>query len=207
MKKPSVLILCLLLNFLPSSCFAQSIADLFSEKGEVYFSFDYSSKNQLNQLSKIISIDHKTNASTAYAYANKKEFKEFMQTGIDYKVVKKPLFNYVSAGKSSKNNWDFYPSYQEYVDMMQDFANSFPSLCKLHSLGTLSSGREILIVQISDNVGVKENEPSFLYTSSMHGDELAGYVLTLRLIDQLLNEYGTNAKLTNLVNEIDIWIN
>ena len=207
MKKLSVFILCVLLNFLPSSWFAQSIADLFSEKGEVYFSFEYSSKNQLNQLSKIISIDHKTNASTAYAYANKKEFKEFILTGIDYKVVKKPLFNYVSAGKSSKNNWDFYPSYQEYVDMMQDFANSFPSLCKLHSLGTLSSGREILIVQISDNVGVKENEPSFLYTSSMHGDELAGYVLTLRLIDQLLNEYGTNAKLTNLVNEIDIWIN
>ena len=41
-----------------------------------------------------------------------------------------------------------------------------------------------MIVQISDNVGKKENEPSFLYTSSMHGDELAGYVLMLRLINE-----------------------
>ena len=69
------------------------------------------------------------------------------------------------------------------------------------------SGREILIVQISDNVGVKENEPSFLYTSSMHGDELSGYVLSLRLIDYLLNNYGDNNKVTHLIDEIDIWIN
>jgi hypothetical protein len=91
--------------------------------------------------------------------------------------------------------------------MMIAFADSFPDICKLHHLGTLNSGREILIVQISDNVGQKENEPSFLYTSSMHGDELAGYILSLRLIDYILNGYDNNPRLTELVNEIDIWIN
>ena len=85
--------------------------------------------------------------------------------------------------------------------MMMEFENLFPNLCKIHSLGTLNSGREILIAQISDNVGQKENEPSFLYTSSMHGDELAGYVLSLRLIDFLLNNYTDNQKVNNLVNE------
>ena len=91
--------------------------------------------------------------------------------------------------------------------MMQTFADSFPEICKLHSIGTLSSGREILIVQISDNVGIKENEPSFLYTSSMHGDELAGYILSLRLIDYILNNYNNQNRITNIVNEIDLWIN
>jgi hypothetical protein len=90
---------------------------------------------------------------------------------------------------------------------MQSFADSFPTICKLHNIGTLNSGREILIVQISDNVGLKENEPSFLYTSSMHGNELTGYVLMLRLIDELLNGYGSNSKYTNIINEVDIWIN
>ena len=61
----------------------------------------------------------------------------------------------------NKNNWNYYPTYQEYVDMMTDFSTAFPNICKVHSLGSLSSGREILIVQISDNVGQKENEPSF----------------------------------------------
>ena len=38
--------------------------------------------------------------------------------------------------------------------MMQAFADSFPSICKLHNLGTLNSGHKILAVQISNNVGV-----------------------------------------------------
>ena len=198
MKKITFLLL------IPFLSFSQDIDNLFTEKGEIYFSFQYDTKHQLNELSEIISIDHKTNADLAFAYANQKEFTEFLKTGVEYKIIKKEVLNFTN---NSKNNWNYYPSYQEYVDMMTAFADSFPSICKLHHLGTLSSGREILIVQISNNVGQKENEPSFLYTSSMHGDELAGYILSLRLIDYILNGYGNNQRLTDLVDGIDIWIN
>ena len=194
----------LLLLLIPFFGFSQNINDLFAEKGEVYFSFQYKNKIQLNMISDIVSIDHKTNADFAYAYANKNEFLEFLALEIEYNIIKKRPFKYV---QESKNNWNFYPTYQEYVNMMTEFADSFPSICKLHNLGTLNSGRKILIVQISNNIGIKENEPSFLYTSSMHGDELAGYILSLRLIDHILNGYGNNLKLTELVNNIDIWIN
>ena len=194
----------LFLLLIPFLGFSQNIDDLFSKKGEVYFSFEYENKNQLNNLSAIISIDHKTNDEIAYAYANKSEFTKFLQQGISYQLIEKKPLNYIN---NSKNNWDFYPTYTEYTDMMQAFADSFPTICKLHHLGTLNSGREILILQISDNVGQKENEPSFLYTSSMHGDELAGYILSLRLADYILKGYGNNPRLTHLVNEIDIWIN
>ena len=194
----------LLLLLIPFLGFSQNINDLFSKKGEVYFSFEYENKNQLNELSKIISIDHKTNPEIAYAYANKSEFATFLQQDIDYQLIEKKALNYIT---SSKNNWDYYPTYTEYTEMMQAFSDSFPEICKLHHLGILNSGREILILQISNNVGQKENEPSFLYTSSMHGDELAGYILSLRLVDYILNGYGNNPRLTNLVNKIDIWIN
>ena len=60
----------LVINFLFNCLKAQDFDDLFLLKGEVYFSFDYKNKNQLNHLSNIISIDHKTNITTAYAYAN-----------------------------------------------------------------------------------------------------------------------------------------
>ncbi|MGY8951496.1 MAG: M14 family zinc carboxypeptidase, partial [Flavobacteriales bacterium] len=169
----------LFLLLIPSLVFSQNIDALFSEKGEIYFSFQYDTKNQLNKLSKIISIDHKTNADLAFAYANQKEFTEFLKTEIKYKIIKKETVIFTN---NNKNNWNYYPTYQEYIDIMTAFADSFPSICRLHHLGTLNSGREILIVQISNNVGQKENEPSFLYTSSMHGDELAGYILSLRLI-------------------------
>ena len=194
----------LLILLIPFISISQNIDTFFLNKGEVYFSFEYKNRIQLNNISDIVSIDHKTNAEIAYAYANRKEFENFLKLGINYTIIEeKPL---VFSSKS-KNNWDYYPSYQEYVSMMYEFETLYPEICKTHNLGTLPSGREILITQISNNVGQKENEPSFLYTSSMHGNELAGYVLSLRLIDYLLNNYANNQRITDLIDNIDIWIN
>ena len=64
----------LLILFLPLISFSQNIDELFHERGEINFSFKYNNKIQLNKISDIISIDHKTNSHTAYAYANRKEF-------------------------------------------------------------------------------------------------------------------------------------
>ena len=66
MKKIAFLLL------IPFLSFSQNIDNLFTEKGEIYFSFQYENKHQLNELSEIISIDHKTNAELAFAYANQK---------------------------------------------------------------------------------------------------------------------------------------
>jgi hypothetical protein len=41
----------------------------------------------------------------------------------------------------------------------------------------------------------------------MHGDETAGYVLLLRLIDHLCSGYGKDTLVTRLVDHLEIWIN
>ena len=185
---------------------SQSLEDLFQDKKEVYFKFKFQSVNKTNKLSNIISIDHKSNKEDVYAYATKDEFKSFLTYGIAYELVDETIPTFSNL-PSSKNNWDYYPTYSEYTQMMEQFADSFPNICKLHNLGTLSSGRKILCVQISSNVGVKSNKPSFLYTSSMHGNELTGYVLMLRLIDDILSGFNTISEYTQIVNNVDLWIN
>ncbi len=186
-------------------CFsAQQVENIFGDKSELYFSFNVKNKTELDVVSNFISIDHKSTKDKIYAYANKNEFKDFLKLEINYQLIDEPIYK---PNNSTRSTWDYYPSYPEYVSIMQAFADSFPSICQLHNLGTLSSGHDILAIQISDNVSVDENEPSFLYTSSMHGNELTGYVLMLRLIDELLNGYGLNSKYTYLVNEVDLWIN
>ena len=97
----------LLLLLIPILSFGQSIDHLFTEKGEIYFSFQYKNKLQLNMISDIVSIDHKTNADLAYAYANQKEFSKFLALEIEYKIIKKEPLKYV---KKSKSNWDYYPT-------------------------------------------------------------------------------------------------
>jgi hypothetical protein len=41
----------------------------------------------------------------------------------------------------------------------------------------------------------------------MHGDETTGFVLMLRLINHLLEGYGDDPEITDLVDETEIWIN
>ena len=63
----------LFLLLIPFISFSQNIDKLFAERGEIYFSFEYKNRNQLNTISNAVSLDHKTNANLAFAYANKKE--------------------------------------------------------------------------------------------------------------------------------------
>lgn len=99
-----------------------------------------------------------------------------------------------------------YPNYYQYLQMMQDFASDYPDLCLLDTIGTSVEGRLLLALKISDNVEVDEAEASFLYASSMHGGEILGYVLLLRLADSLLSAYGQDTEVTRLVDQLQIWI-
>lgn len=163
----------------------------------------------MNLLTQIISVD-KVKGNEVTAYANASEFNKFIELGIDFKVLTAPSLLHnpdLDRNISDINEWDYYPTYEEYVSMMNQFVTDYPNLCELVNIGNSIEGREILFIHINNNLGEIQNEPEFMYTSTMHGDEVTGYVLMLRYIDYLLQNYGTNSEVTNLVNNIDIWIN
>jgi len=113
---------------------------------------------------------------------------------------------FVCAGDSCAQ-WDKYPTYQQYLDIMAKFQADYPQLCKVEEFGTSVNNRKLLAVKISDNVDIHEKEPAFLYMSSIHGDELTGYMLLLRLADYLLSNYKKDTLVTKLVDNIEIWLN
>ena len=190
----------------------QLIDKIFDKKIETYFKFEISSTKQIHELTKIISIDNVKN-KTVYAYANKKEFEKFLSLNIDYTILTSPGELIKNPKMLDKVNireitdWDFYPNYEAYESMMYQFETDYPNICKIVNIDTLPSGRKLLIAKITDNILAHENEPEFLYTSTMHGDETAGYVLMLRLIDYLLSNYDLNNRITDMVDNIEIWIN
>ncbi|MDO9548317.1 MAG: M14 family zinc carboxypeptidase [Candidatus Marinimicrobia bacterium] len=91
--------------------------------------------------------------------------------------------------------------------MMRQFATDYPGICRIDSIGRSVEGRAILFAVISDNVHSEEAEPEVMYSSTMHGDETTGYVLMLRLIDYLLTNYQSDVQVSNLVDNLEIWIN
>lgn len=196
--------------------FNQLSADPFlDEKGEVYFTFKVQHKDDIYTLTRIISIDN-VNGFEVYAYANRREFSEFLQYQIPYTVLPHPgtllgeleLNPYAGIDQPlDRTLWNFYPSYQQYVDYMVGFVAAYPDICKLDTVGLSIQGRLILALKISDNVSQEDPEPQFLYTSSIHGDETTGYVLMLHLIDHLLSNYNVDPAINELVNTTEIFIN
>ncbi len=184
----------------------------FQHAGEMYFSVSVENPETIQKLTRIVSVDH-LDGNKVFAYANKLEFERFLQLGLQWNILPKPG----ETGERPKmlgidelrevNNWDAYPTYEAYLEIMNQFAIDFPDICQVFSIGQSTDGRELMMVKISDNVSVREAEPQFLYTGTMHGDELVGYILLLRLSDYLLNNYATNSEIADLVNNAEIWIN
>lgn len=169
--------------------------DYFQNNIEVYFSLETSSRDLILELTNVISIDN-VFGTTVYAYANENEYREFLSYNLPHTILPKPgelIIPEMSDDPEEITDWNVYPTYDAYVNMMTQYAANYPSICKLIDAGNTVQGRKILLVKISDNVTLREAEPQFLYTSTMHGDETTGYVLMLRLIDSLLTSYGTNS--------------
>ncbi len=205
------LLLIFLFTLLISSLtFSQKTAgEYLAEKGEVYFKFEITDKADLQNIDNFISIDN-IEYPYVYAYANSKGFDQFLSAGFNYSVLPHPgdkEFVRMSSNPEEIKSWDYYPTYDAYVEMMYQFATDFPEICRIENIGQTHDGRDLLFAVISDNISQKEAEAQFMYTGTMHGDETTGYVLMLRLIDYLLNNYGSNAEITELVDNLEIWIN
>jgi len=220
MKRNILLLIMLIFSVLVSKAQSQNnkqqiLDDLFNKNNEIYFSFKIADRTEIQVLTKIISIDN-VKGNVVHAYANRNEFARFIDLGYNYKVLPHPgtLINkselHMGGNQKSPSSgiiWNFYPTFQQYVSYMQGFAANYPAICRLDTIGYSSQGRLLLAVKLSDSVNFFRGKPEFLYTSTMHGDETVGYILMLHLIDSLLSGYGSVPRITNLLNNYQIYIN
>jgi murein tripeptide amidase MpaA len=190
----------------------QKAQDYIESKGEVCLVFTANTEAQVEEISQFLSVGHRVNRETLEieAYANAESFQQFLSYGLPYTVNQSD--NEFSANINYDvlawdTTWDEFPTYNQYVAKMNYFASTYPNLCSLQSIGTTPNGRQLLVLKISDNASIDEAEPEFMYTSSMHGDELTGYPLMIRLIDYLLTNYGSDSEVNDIVNSTEIYIN
>lgn len=157
------------------------IAIAYAQPGQVYFKFEISSRQELVSLTKIISIDNVVD-KTVYAYATDRQFDHFKTLGYDYIILPSPgslISPRMADSREAILEWDSYPTYGEYINMVHRFEIDYPDLCIIDNIGYSVEGRDILFAKLSANVNIEENEPEVMYSSTMHGDETTGYVLML----------------------------
>jgi len=107
---------------------------------------------------------------------------------------------------------DFPPAdsnYHNYAEMTADInaiVAAHSSIVRKISLGTSYEGRDIIALKISDNVATDENEPEVLYNAHQHAREHLTVEMALYLAHLYADNYGSDSRITNIVNTREIWI-
>jgi hypothetical protein len=99
-----------------------------------------------------------------------------------------------------------YNGYASVMAMLAAYAQAYPAVTRLESVGQSVEGRELWVLYISDNPGVEEDEPEVKYIGAIHGDEPLGTEICLQFIDLLLTGYGEVPRITDLVDSTSIAI-
>lgn len=165
---------------------------------------------KLNNLN--FSIDYvNADTQTIIVYVpNEIELNRLIASGFDAEPMPDLAKQYADALEQetmhSSDPLRAYYTYTEYITFMQNTAAQYPTLCQLVQFGTTVQDRPLYFMKISDNVTIQENEPEFRYVSSMHGDEVVGYDLMIRLINLLVTQYNTDPRTTEIVNNTEVWI-
>ena len=155
------------------------------------------------------------------AFANESEYIELrkMLSADCYKVERIDTYLGKSIAKLKKDvqmtsngdvllsQWNCYPEYDTYIEVMQQWAEQYANIAKLVEIGKSREGRSVLAMRIAAD-GDTTMRPRVFYTSTMHGDEVCGYALSLRLIDYILKNYRNgNDIVDNIVDNVVLYIN
>jgi carboxypeptidase T len=80
------------------------------------------------------------------------------------------------------------------------------SIARRVNVGNSHEGRAILAVKISDNVATDETEPEILFNAQQHAREHLTVEMAIYLLNLFTDNYGSDARITNIVNSREIWI-
>lgn len=205
--------LLILLSFsLPFHCLSQGTGNndlekLVREEGQVEVSL-INAGNNLKKLSGNVSVT-KITGDKIFIRLSPLTVRWFADQNFEYDLVEKTRIdlNFSSRSVSAALQWNSYPTYSQYLEIMKRFTAEYSDMCRLDTIGTSINGKLVLALKISDNPETDEDEPGVFYTSTMHGDETAGFVLMLRLAEYILSRYDTKNEIREIVDELEIWIN
>ncbi|MBT8269812.1 MAG: fibronectin type III domain-containing protein, partial [Bacteroidia bacterium] len=214
---------------------AQNYLDL---KGEITFEVTINDPKEIEDFNYLSIVNYDANTNKLKLWANAQQFELFLNNGIAFEVNDidndaavsapdlKPAQDPIKATSqpcSAITSLPLafpltdYPTYDEYECTMISFAANYPGICELVDIGGTTEGvgggdKRLLFIKISDNVSTREQEPRLMYTSSMHGDEIAGYPMMLDLIDYLTTTYYNtghpdHTRVKDLIDNSEIWIN
>ncbi|MCD6594506.1 DUF2817 domain-containing protein [bacterium] len=180
---------------------------LAQSQSEFPVKFYIDSRGQLEQIQKIVEYieDFDPKTGMVKVYVSDDSYGELNLLG--YNPVRLVDTSAINARYAITHPDDvMYHNYSQLTDWVHNLAATYPSIVGIDSLGPSVEGRWLWVIHITDNPDDEEIEPEFVYISTMHGDEPVGTELLMWFCDSLTQKYGTEPRLTRIVDSLDLWV-
>jgi hypothetical protein len=100
-----------------------------------------------------------------------------------------------------------YKNPDEIGEILEKFAQDYPNLTRLESIGKTTQGRDIWALKITDNPDTRElDESTILFNGMHHAREIMTPEVVIDTAEYLLTNYGTDAQVTDWVDGTEIWL-
>ncbi len=112
-----------------------------------------------------------------------------------------------SAAPVAPLPFDHILRYDELTTLLQKWAAERPDLVQLESIGKTPKGREMWFLTLTNHAtGSAEEKPALVVDGNMHATEWAGGVAALHFVHKLLDQYGTDERVTRLLDTRTIYV-
>lgn len=145
----------------------------------------------------IAGIDSKSHI--ADLIVSEQDLKKLSSIGIEAKVQ---VTKYIQRKLD-----DEYKNPQEVEQLLKEIHQNYRDITRLEVIGQSLEGRNIWAMVISDTPNLKDHsEPTVLFNGMHHAREVMTPEVIFDIIEVLTNGYGTDEKVTNWVNNNEIWL-
>jgi murein tripeptide amidase MpaA len=97
--------------------------------------------------------------------------------------------------------FDTYYRYEELTRILHAYAEEYPQLVRIESIGKSYEGRDIWLLTVTNfATGLAEEKPALWVDGNIHASEVSPSSACLYLIHRLTREYGSNEKITRCLD-------
>lgn len=100
-----------------------------------------------------------------------------------------------------------YKNLSEIYAYIDSVSSNHPTIIsEVVNIGMTANFRDMKAFKISDNPNIDEDEPEILYTACIHAREVITPEVLINFINHLIQNYGTDQEITDMVNGRELWL-
>ncbi len=94
--------------------------------------------------------------------------------------------------------FDHFYRYDELTELLQAFAEEFPQLIQVESIGKSYEGRDIWLATVTNSeTGPADEKPALWVDGNIHATEVSPTSACMYLVNRLTTQYGKDDEITH----------